>query len=82
MLAAEIGVGHTTVQRVWKEHGPLSVNLLDHLRSESHAPAADGLGVGHLGAAHPAEAAVHQVGTHFAREQRRIGSTPNGCYAR
>jgi hypothetical protein len=21
MLAAEIGVGHTTVQRVWKEHG-------------------------------------------------------------
>ena len=21
MLAEEIGVGHTTVQRVWKEHG-------------------------------------------------------------
>ena len=42
------------------------VNLLDHLRPERHAPAADGFGVGHLGAAHPAEVAVHQVGTHFA----------------
>ena len=27
MLAAEMGVGHTTVQRVWKEHG-----LKPHLR--------------------------------------------------
>src|SRR5215470_17416400 len=37
------------------------VNLLDHLRPESHAPAADGFGVGHLGAAHPAEVAIHQT---------------------
>src|SRR5712692_2180941 len=42
------------------------VNLLDDLRPDSDAPATHGLGVGHLGAAHAREVALHQVGTHLA----------------
>ena len=42
------------------------VNPLDHLRPDRRAPAAHGLGVGHLAAAHAGEVAVHQVGAHLA----------------
>ena len=45
-------------------HDPL-VDLLDHLRPQRHPPFADGLGVGHLGAADAGEIAVHQIGAHL-----------------
>ena len=45
------------------------VKLSDHLWPERHAPAAHRLGVGHLGAAHPSEVAVHQIGAHFALQR-------------
>ena len=48
-------------------HHPF-VDLFDHLRPQSHAPATHGLGIGRLGAAHAGEVAVHQIGAHFALE--------------
>jgi hypothetical protein len=46
-------------------HHPV-VDLLDHRRSHRYSPAPHGLGVGHLGATHAGEVAVHQIGPHFA----------------
>src|SRR5262249_42508119 len=48
-------------------HGSL-VDLLDDLWSERHAPAAHGLGIGHLGKANAGEIAVHEIGAHFPLE--------------
>src|ERR1700730_17333599 len=45
-------------------HDPF-MDLFDHLRSHRHAPTAHGLGVGHLGGAHPGEVAIHQIGPHL-----------------
>ena len=42
------------------------MDLFDHRRPHSHSPSAHGLGVGHLGTAHPGEIAVYQIGAHFA----------------
>jgi hypothetical protein len=42
MLAAEIGVGHTTVQRVWKEHGPDSSRLSPQTLIRPHHAAGNG----------------------------------------
>src|SRR5262249_58790786 len=48
-------------------HNPI-VDLLDHLRSDSHTPSAHGLGVGHLGQADASELAVDQIGPHLPLE--------------
>src|SRR6202040_1674979 len=40
-------------------HDPF-MDLFDHRRPHGDAPTAHGLGVGHLGAAHPGEVAIHQ----------------------
>ena len=46
-------------------HHPF-VNLLDRRRPDRQAPAAHGLGVRHLRAAHARKIAVHQIGAHLA----------------
>jgi hypothetical protein len=42
------------------------MDLLDHLRPERPAPAAHGLGIGHLAGSDADEGTVHQIGAHLA----------------
>ena len=75
----DIGLDHRSVHshtaafghpvRLRDLHHPF-VNLFDHLRPQSQAPAAHGLGIRHLGGAHTGEVAVHQIGPHLALQHR------------